>query len=114
MAKKEETYQVYGKHVLSGEELAEKSREIAETLNALQAKEVEKKAVMSQIAAEINDLKGKVHRLGGHIRDGFEMRLMPCTIERNFITKKKHFVSVDTGEVVKTEALTAEDMQLEM
>ena len=43
MENKEKTYDVWGKHLLSAEERAEKALELAETVNDLQGKEDEKK-----------------------------------------------------------------------
>jgi len=110
---KEKTYAIFGKHVLSDEEKAEKSAQMAEALNTLQIREDEKKAVVKQISGEIDELNSRARKLGGHIRDGFEMKMITCTMDLDYPGKRKIYRSIETQEIVKIERMSAEE-QLEM
>lgn len=60
---------------------------------------------------EIDDLRGEIKVLSRTINDGFESRSVPIRKEPNYRTKQWEFVRLDTGEIYKTQAMSADDLQ---
>ena len=106
------TVRVFGRYDLSEEEKAEKSQELAETIRNLGLKHLEKKAVTKQFAADIEGLQETIEQLSGHIRDGYEMKPLNCYRKKDYVRKRVLFISVDSGETVKTEPFTEDDYQM--
>ena len=109
-----ETVEVFGKYVFTREEKELKSQDLADAIHAKDVKEYEKKEAMKAFAAEIENLNGQIRTLGTQVRDGFEMRYIKCTVERDYTRRMKSFVSVETGDVVKREPFSEDDYQMRM
>jgi hypothetical protein len=112
MSENQETVRVFGRYDLNEEEKREKSQELAETIRNLGLKQLEKKTIVKQFAADIEGLQETIEQLSGHIRDGYEMKPINCYRKKDYVRKRVMFVSVDTGDVVKTEAFTEADYQM--
>ncbi len=58
------------------------------------------------------ELDGRIAHLARVLRDGHESRAVDCTWRYLFASNQKELVRIDTGEVVETAAITAEERQL--
>lgn len=106
------TISVYGRHTFTHLELAEKQRQLVNTIHNLELKEDEKTAVMSEFSSDIKAMNNQIRLLSKHIRDGYEQRNITCTLVKDFILKEKVYRSVMTGEVVMIEPFTESDYQM--
>lgn len=74
--------------------------------------ESRKKELTATISAELKAANGKVFTLAGKVKDRFEMREVPCIayfgVPRAGL---KTIRRADTGEDVRTDSMTAEEMQ---
>jgi deoxyribodipyrimidine photolyase len=95
---------------------AEEIRHLGESL-AREAQNVftlrqEKKEISQSYASRIEEANGKVAALTDKINQGYEMRDTECRVELDRPRRgAKSIVRVDTGAVVREEAMTAAEMQ---
>lgn len=108
------TVTVWGKHHLNEEELADRSQQLAETLHQLGCKEDEKKQAMKQLASDIEILKLRTGKLKDAIRDGYESGQIVCREEKDYGLQVKRYVSIEHGELIKTEPFSEEDRQMHL
>jgi len=103
------------KYIFSHDEIHEKGSELAR-LNSEAAKiSDEKKSVTSSFKAQLDEKNAQIGVIGQHINNGYEHRYVECEIHYNDPnTGMKTIYRKDTGEVVKKETMTAEEMQLEL
>jgi len=80
-------------------------------IETLEAKKKESNNVLNE---EIKAKNKRLVELGNNLRQGQEMRMVRCTIERNFINGMGRLVRQDTFEKVETWELTAEERQLRL
>lgn len=105
---------VYGKVELTGEEIKERSEQLADEIHNLNLIEQEKKAVMKRYASDIEGCKERILNFKNAVRDGYEYRNVECMIERDFKRRIKRFISMDSGKVIRTEPFNDADRQMQL
>lgn len=89
------------------------SIQLANENKKIVATEEEKKAIVSQYAARINESKALINKLSGVVTDGFEMRDIDCEIIYNKPEAgKKTIIRKDTDKVLVVEKMTDWDFNL--
>lgn len=101
------------KHDFTQDEILEKGTELARINAEKNGIENEKKAVTSSFKAKIDAKDAEIQELSNHINNGFEHRYVQCRVQYNDPnTGYKTIVRLDTGEIVRKESMTAEELQL--
>lgn len=91
---------------LTAKEVHDYSLELAQENKNNVSLEDEKKAVMSQYKAKIDESQAKINRLSGLVTDGYEMRDVECEVTYHKPTKgKKTIVRKDTDKVTSVESM---------
>lgn len=96
---------------LTNEEKIAKGLEQARLRDAIRAVKAEKKVAMTGFAERLAALEKDRDRVSDDIRDGIETRAVEVREERNYRLGTLRLVRVDTGEVVETRAMTAEERE---
>ena len=97
--------------ILTEEEFRDRSKALGQELQNRDGLEAEKKAYTSQIAAKINESTAIISGLQARINTGREYRMVDCQVQIDWIKKEKQWVRIDTGEVVRTDVISDEDLQ---
>lgn len=100
--------------VLTDSELKEKGQLLAALEEERNQKEVEAKRVAKEFKDDLDELKGDIRRAALTINDGFELRPVEVFSRKNLDLKVREWVRKDTGEIFRTDPLTAEDLQGEL
>ena len=74
--------------------------------------ELNKKAAADRFKEELEALDGRIGYLSRVVRNGEEHRDVECRWRYLFETSTKELIRMDTGEIVETVAITAEERQL--
>lgn len=93
-----------GDRLKMGDEMAKASEE-------LEALEEEKADFAAKMKAKMGEAQGILKGTGRKIRMGFEMRMIECRMEKDFLTNTVRITRQDTGELVEERALTIEERQ---
>lgn len=96
------------------EEMTEFRDKLANSIMDLSSIEDEKKSVMSDYTARINEKKAMINRVASNIRNGYEHREVKCLIHYDFTRRVKTFFRDDTGEQVQEEVITPDECQVEI
>lgn len=96
---------------LTQEEMLVYSKELAKHTQDLRDKENRKKEVAKMMDAEISGHKAHIDALSLKIANGYEYREISCTWEFDSEKNIKTLFRDDTGEIVKSEKLTSQDLQ---
>lgn len=96
------------------DEMTEFRDNLANSIMDLSSIEDEKKSVMSDYTAKINEKKAMINRVASNIRNGYEHREVKCRIDYDFTRRVKTFAREDTGEIVQEEVITADECQVEI
>lgn len=108
----EETYKEQLKVKLYDQDLMVKAKEMAAAQQELNKAEDEKSQAVSSLNATIKGLRAKVDDLSVAITNGYELRMVDCTIM--FDTPRpgmKTIIRTDSGEEVRQELMTEFDRQ---
>jgi len=76
--------------------------------------EDDKKSVVSDFKSRLDVLSGKVKNSANKLNSGWEMRFMDCEKQPDYDKKLWQFYSCETGEHIKSEAMTESDMQMQL
>lgn len=95
---------------LTEEELKDQAQIMAKAIAEVETAESEKKAVTSQFKARIDEQTAVARSAGKMLQNGYDYRSVECEIimDDNFRT----VVRTDTGEIVESRPLNAEERQL--
>jgi hypothetical protein len=97
------------------EEIHAKGQQLARINAELSAIESEAKAVASNFKAMKDGKVSEIEVLANHINTGFEHKHVPCLVIYNSPNATmKQVVRKDTGEIIRTESMTADELQLEL
>ncbi len=103
------------KYAFSHDEIHEKGLTLARLSSEQIAIDNERKAVASEFKAKMDAKLSEIEVIGNHINNGYEHRYIDCTINYNDPNSgMKSTYRNDTGELVKKESMTAEEMQLQI
>jgi hypothetical protein len=107
--------QEYLKYQFTEPELKERATQLARECRELEDIENEKKQVMSDFKAKIDGHQAKISGLSNNINNGYEYRYIDCEVVLNQpIDGEKQIIRKDTGELVKQEAMTPQELQEEL
>jgi hypothetical protein len=100
------------KYTFTRGELLELGDELARAADDVREIEARKKELTSAVTAELKKANGRVFTLAGKIRDRHEMREVTCIVHYGSPRPgMKLLTRQDTGEVVREEPMTTEEMQ---
>ncbi len=111
------------KHVFTPEETAKLNVDFGQSFDSLQAAEADKKSVVIQYSAKVQEAESRMTSLRATINAGFEMRDKPLVIVFDMAAGKKHFYlesDLVDGELPEgavaliTESITDADRQQEL
>lgn len=100
------------KVILTEDELREQSRIMAKALGDMATAENEKKAVMSQLKARIDEQNTIARSAGEVLRNGYEYRSVECQTAFDYENDLAIITRMDTLEVVEKRKLTETERQL--
>jgi hypothetical protein len=105
----------YLKYIFTHGEIHEKGIELARLSQESLSLEEEKKAVVADYKAKIEAKSATINVLGNHINNGYEFRMIECTIRFNDpTTGMKSTYRNDSGELVRKDSMSSEEMQLDL
>lgn len=103
------------KYQFTEPELKDKSTTLALECRNLEEVENEKKQVMSDFKSKVDGHQATISKLSNHINNGYEYRYIDCEIRMDTpLRGEKSIVRKDTGDVVKVEPMSPEEMQQEL
>jgi len=105
----------YLKYVFTEEETRENAKKLARKNQELAELELKKKQLAADIKSEIDSANAEAARLARWVNDEYDFRMVECEILFNSPQEKQKTVyRIDTGEVVKTEKMTGDELQAEL
>lgn len=109
-----EKRKVYLPCALTEKELKDYSDLMADAYrNRIRAEE-NLKSAQTQLKSDIAVAEGKIASCADKINSKQEYRDVECTVEFNFKSREKKIVRIDTGEVVRTEPISDDELQEKM
>lgn len=96
---------------LNAAELVSKSHELAHSIEEYDRLEAAKKAEVARFAEELKELRKDITLYADEVEHERVYRLVDCVWQESETSREKYLIRLDTGEVVQTVALTAEDLQ---
>jgi hypothetical protein len=105
------TFKDYLECDLTAAELAERSKQAADTQLKLRETETEKKRIDQKLGSEIKLLQQEVDRLATIVSKGKERRDVECTSEIDWNSFRIRYIRLDTGEVYRERDLTEDERQ---
>jgi len=97
---------------LTEEETRDRALQMTAAMNRLDELKAEKASTMKTYAEDINGLENTMRTLGKAVRSGIEYRAVICGVEFHMpVTGTKRITRLDTGELVREEAMTSFEMQ---
>ena len=104
----------YLKCILTDDEFREYSSTLARKYSDIQELESQKKAITSDFASRINSATEETSRLARIIQNKCEYRNVDCEILYNYDKGIVTVIRLDTGEEVKSRAMTSDERQKKM
>jgi hypothetical protein len=105
----------YLKVEFTHDEIHEMGSQLAQTTKTINELENDKKAVNADFKAKIEGQSAVSQSLSTKIQNGFEYRHVECEVRYNDpTTGMKTTVRKDSGEVLRKESMTTDEMQLEL
>jgi hypothetical protein len=102
------------KHTLTQEEIDISSRSLAKKTSEIKYTEAEKTSAMAAYTSKLKQLEAEVSILADMVNNGYVYQEMKCPVCFDWKSGKKSVVHPETGEVIETGEITAEDRQLQM
>jgi hypothetical protein len=100
--------------ILSNDEKLTYGLEMATEQQRVIECEGRKQSFNSSIKAEIETHETRAHEIGNKLTSGKEYRDVECKIERDWETKVRRWVRLDTGEIAKEDIIPEYELQEEM
>ncbi len=102
----------YLKCPLTEAELRAQAEKMAQNLSQIAQYEADLKSIKKQIESDIARCQADLGSAVEKFRSGFEMRNVDCEVQKDFQTNTVRTYRLDTGEMIRERALTAEERQL--
>lgn len=99
------------KTVLTAEELASAAEELAQSTQAADRLEEEKKSMVSEFKARIEEAVARRNKFANIVSTKSEYRQVDCEIVLDYDTKRVTVTRLDSGEVVTERAMFEEELQ---
>lgn len=99
---------------LSNDEVRLKGEELAQQRKAWEAKKAERKAVAARLKEELDELDDKICTLADQVKNRREHRDVEVAELKDFEQGKVDTVRSDTGEVVRSRAMTGGERQVSL
>jgi hypothetical protein len=100
------------KYVFSGEEMHDFATELARKTSEMSETEEAKKATVAQFGDRIASLRADTSSLARKFNSGYEYRNIECKVLYHKPSPaQKTIIRLDTGEVVKVQAMTFNELQ---
>lgn len=96
------------------EEMLDRGRTLARKQNELVQLDLDKKSVVKQCDQKIAAVEAEISLLSRQISDGFEFRHIDCETRYYYAYGLKKTVRLDTEEIIREEALTADELQMSL
>jgi len=111
---KEVRRMVAAEYFFSFDEKLDLSNELAEKIGEVENLESKKKNLTDQMKNEIGVVEARIADLGRKVRSGSEYREFFCRCEFDWPNNTKNWHDIQTGELRKSEPITAEDLQMKI
>jgi uncharacterized coiled-coil DUF342 family protein len=106
-----QTLQKEVRHRFSADEIRDLGEQMAQAVARLENLEDEFQEVKAGFKEKMAGAQKTIKACAAKIRQGFEMRLMECRMERDFAGNAVRLYRQDTGEMVEERAMTIEERQ---
>lgn len=97
---------------LDTDELAARGQELGRLENEIRVKEDERRSVMKNLKARIDDMKGTAKDLATVLEDGAEKRQVPILKVGNFEENLVRLIRKDTGAVVEERPMEPDEREV--
>lgn len=102
----------YLKYAFSEEETRANAKELARKNQQLTELDLKRKQLVSDLKAEAETMNADAARLARWVNDEYGFRLVDCEVLLDDPESgTKTIVRIDTGEIVKTEKMTSDELQ---
>lgn len=101
------------KYLFTDEEKKEIAADMAQKIVILQQTEDDLKAIKSDYKSQIDGVQAGINSAATKLTASYEMRSTKCEVTPNYAIKIWEYRRVDTGVLVKTKKMTANDLQME-
>jgi hypothetical protein len=103
----------YLKYQFSEEETRENGKKLARKNQELAELDLKKKQLSADIKAETDAANADSARLARWVNDEYDFRMIECEVTLDSPTAgQKTLVRLDTGEIVNTENMSADELQM--
>lgn len=103
---------VTAEYLFTNEERIDLSNELGAKIGEKEVLEDKKKNLSDQMKNEISVVDARITDLARKVRSGSEFREFFCRCEFDWDGNVKRWYDIQTGEIRKTEPITAEDLQM--
>lgn len=110
--KKQPTVTEFLRYEFSEEEIRERSKKLALSVQSQTQAQEEQKAAVSQFKERIESCVSQIGRLSREINSGWEMRTIECAVQfHSPNVGMKTIVRLDTGEIVNVTSMHPSELQ---
>ena len=88
--------------------------DLSQAVRVWEEKEAQKKAITSQLKAEVDQAQSSMAILAGKHRDGYEYRQTKCEETRDFNSKTVTVIRLDSGEIIEERKMRNDELQMEL
>ena len=93
-------------------EMVDTAKELSGAMNDRDQLELEKKAVVDEFKTKIGEKNELIFQLRQNISTGTRQETVTCIVRKNYADRVKEYIL--DGEIVDTEPLSPEDMQMDI
>jgi len=104
----------YTKYKFTEVEKGEIAKELARSVSRKEELEDQKKAAVAEFKSGIEAEELSIKSDARKLRNGYEMRYIECRAEYDYDRKEIKWYRLDTGEFVKADRMSADDLQMEL
>ena len=107
--------EIWGVHKLSEEEMEEKRIHIGDAITERSRFEKRTKELQSDVKEmkeRVTSADARIKRLSDCLRTGEEEKHIRCEVVLRPKSEEKDYISIETGEKIKTKKMSADDFQL--
>lgn len=102
------------KHTFTEPERSALSTELINALAMKSTTEADFDSVKASYKAKVSEAESRVESIAAALRCGFEMRPKDCNVIFRTKDRKKDIICIETKEIVATEDMTADDLQMDL